>query len=164
MPPLCLSGERKTGEWGRSPRTQSAARSAGALVKSHNGTKSRSTEKVADGERRGVCPDGTQRTRGQNRVPRVAGHASAKQTTKSRRAGALRKEYTRAVHRACAFRITEVLRLCTQARTKCNFVKFGNCYTKKHRAALSPAEHGAGTQHTAQSAEVRGDGAECGKE
>lgn len=78
MPPLCLSGERKTGEWGRSPRTQSGARSAGALdMRATSGTKSRDAGKGADGRRRDVCPDGTQRTRGQNQVPRVAGHASA---------------------------------------------------------------------------------------
>ena len=106
MSPLCLSGERKTGEWGRSPRTQSAARSAGALVNSHEEQESRSTEKVADGERRDVRPDGTQRGRGQNQPPRVAGHASAKHTTRSRRAVARQKERTRAVRHACACRIT----------------------------------------------------------
>lgn len=132
-------------------------------MRSTSGTKSRDAGKGADGRRRDVCPDGTQRGRGQNQPPRVAGHASAKYTTKSRRAEAQKKKQTRAGRRACAFRITEVLRLCTQARTKCNFVKFVSCYTKKHSAPLSPATHGAVTQHTAQSGEVRADGAERGE-
>lgn len=92
MPPLCLSGERKSGARGAIPLPGERAERAPGQDH-HERHKEQEQSKSGRRKRRAVRPDGTQRTKGQNQVPRVAGHARAKHTTKSRREEAQEKKH-----------------------------------------------------------------------
>ena len=154
MPPL--PKRRAKAGCGVEPRSPGSARSAPRGKITTSGTKSRSKANAADGERRSVV--GGRDPARQRAEPSAAGVSprERERTTSRSRAGAKQKQRKRAERCACAFRITEVLRLTAAPplAERRYFVKFGDRYTKKALCTVEPCRERAVSQRRSEASRV----------